>query len=354
MSQMTQGIKIGTCVWLRSEKTAERHVPLSESLTQKRYLDKFIWWLVTRYLMVILKSFFYITESGLRRNHIFYYRKPVWKKIHEFGLKSLKGKVLQPLTKEAAMAQLSRGESLGYSFLRFVPKAASVRPIVNMRHREMSKSGRPISINMKLQNLFEVMKFEKDRNVAPLGSAMLGVDDLYKVLKPFINKRRLHSDGNPLYFVRVDISGCYDSIVQQKLYSIMDNVLEEEEYLLRRFTVMTLQGGSVHRNFSKHVTESCDCQTFPEFIRKLISETKLRDTVVVDGVWYLTEDREKLLQLLSEHIFNNIVRVGDHYYHQTQGKGCVCVCVCVCLCVCCVVLCCVVLCCVVLCRLYQD
>ena len=39
----------------------------------------------------------------------------------------------------------------------------------------------------------------------------------------------------------------------------------------------------------------------------------------MDQVWYLTEDRDKLINLLKEHVFNNIVRIGNNYYQQIRG-----------------------------------
>ena len=36
-------------------------------------------------------------------------------------------------------------------------------------------------------------------------------------------------------------------------------------------------------------------------------------------MWYLTEDKDKLIDLLKEHIFNNIVRIGNKYYQQIRG-----------------------------------
>lgn len=37
-------------------------------------------------------------------------------------------------------------------------------------------------------------------------------------------------------------------------------------------------------------------------------------------MWYATEDRDKLVNILGEHIFNNIVRIGNNYYQQERGK----------------------------------
>ena len=66
---------------------------------------------------------------------------------------------------------LLRGKALGVSNLRFLPKAASLRPIVNLGSRVSldpapSANGRgfqtePKSVNNQLFDLFKVLKFEK-------------------------------------------------------------------------------------------------------------------------------------------------------------------------------------------------
>lgn len=70
----------------------------------------------------------------------------------------------------------------------------------------------------------------------------------------------------------------------------------------------------------KHVSTADDCRSFPDFFRSLVTAWKLKQVIAVDHVWYITEDRDKLIDLLKEHIFNNIVRIGNNYYQQIRGK----------------------------------
>ena len=136
--------------------------------------------------------------------------------------------------------------------LRFLPKNSTVRPITNMKHcqtnKEPSNFQKPQSINKKLENLFEILKFEKGRNPHnSLRTTLFGGDDLYQVLKPFAERVRKSSDGRQLFFVHVDVNHCYESIPHKKLLDIMEKVLDEEEYLIRRFSLLKMSGGKVHR-----------------------------------------------------------------------------------------------------------
>ena len=251
LAQMMKGIKISNCEWLKMKGGKSKHVPLSDSLKQQQLLAQFIWWFVTQYLTPLLKSFFYITESGTHRQRIFYYRKPVWAKIQQFGINTFCGEFFKPLKTREAEKLLANKSSLGFSPLRFIPKTSTVRPITNMRHcptnRQPINAQKQQSINRKLQNLFEVLKFEKEQNPKSLGATLFGSDDLYQVLRPFAERARTCLEGKPLFFVHVDVRHCYESIPHQKLFDIMKEVLQEEEYLIRRFALLRMSSGKVHR-----------------------------------------------------------------------------------------------------------
>ncbi|KAK3740124.1 hypothetical protein QZH41_001271 [Actinostola sp. cb2023] len=253
LGQTVDRMKIACCDWVKLSGNEKQSTPLSESEKQKEVLYKWIWWLVRCYIMVILKSFFYITEGASQSKEIFFYRKPVWKIIQEFGIKTVKNTLLRPISKEDAASLLDSNASLGYSFMRFIPKASKVRPIINMRMRPEAKKGKKfqLSINSKLRNVFEIIKFENARKTLRVNSTVFGVDDVYKALKSFITKRETCNDSRPLCLVHVDINRCFDSILLDKLYRIMKAVFKEEEYIVRRFVVIKSSNDKVKKVFEK-------------------------------------------------------------------------------------------------------
>lgn len=125
LGQMMSGIKVSSCEWLKLKGGSGKHVPPTDTLKQQKLLAQFIWWFVTRYLVTVLKSFFYITESGIHRQRMFYYRKPVWAKIQQFGVDTFCGKFFKSLKTKDAEKLLSSKSSLGFSPLRFVPKTTA-------------------------------------------------------------------------------------------------------------------------------------------------------------------------------------------------------------------------------------
>lgn len=182
-----------------------------------------------------------------------------------------------------------KARKLGFSYVRLLPKDTGVRPIVNLRRRAIQMGvGRFVlsvlksanasllqprgamelgrSINSLLENLFQVLNFEKvryspdirrwreltrrrqNRDSALLGASVLGPNEIYDKIKSF--KLKLLGGGKTmyafralatralgfrqflflrpkLYFVKVDVRACFDTIKQDKLLEIVDAILRE-------------------------------------------------------------------------------------------------------------------------------
>jgi telomerase reverse transcriptase len=95
-------------------------------------LAEFIYWLFDSFIIPLLRAHFYITESGVDRNRIFYFRHDVWKRLSEPALESLKLNMFQALPREEAERR-----TLGFSTVRLLPKESGVRPIMNLGKRGM-------------------------------------------------------------------------------------------------------------------------------------------------------------------------------------------------------------------------
>lgn len=66
-------MKVTQCRWM-----AEIH----SNVARLRLLAKLVCWLLNSYVIVLIRSYFYVTDTAVYRNRVFYYRKGVWKKIH--------------------------------------------------------------------------------------------------------------------------------------------------------------------------------------------------------------------------------------------------------------------------------
>jgi telomerase reverse transcriptase len=107
----------------------------SDEMKRRQLLGEFIYWFFDTFLIPLLRAHFYITESNVDRNRIFYFRHDVWKKLSEPTLNELKTSMFQEIQGEKAKEVLS-DRNLGYTQLRLLPKEHGVRPIMNLRRRE--------------------------------------------------------------------------------------------------------------------------------------------------------------------------------------------------------------------------
>ena len=165
-----------------------------------------------------------------------------------------------------------------------------------------------LSINQQLQNLFHILTFERSRDPSKLGGSVFGMDDVYRKLRTFAS-RFAGQDRPPLYFVSVDVKDCFDSVKHAKLFGIIAAALEEDEYLVRRYTSIIAASGTIKRNFKRFVSGSGELVQFVDFAKELAAGV-LRGAVLTDQVVCHFEEKGKLLELLRQHIFSNIVKVG--------------------------------------------
>jgi telomerase reverse transcriptase len=140
------------------------------------------------------------------------------------------------------------GKSLGTSYLRLVPKLSGIRPIVNMGRKQ---EGGKASINKQLENAFHIIKLGKRQNPALFGSSVFGMDDIYKVFAPFAENHRQQHMDKPLFFVSLDISGCFDNLDHAKVMGVCQQLLCEDEYQIRRYTSVMMSNDELRIEFKR-------------------------------------------------------------------------------------------------------
>ena len=67
-------MRVTHCRWMKEIRSNSERLQL---------LAKVLSWLMTAFVMPLVKSYFYVTDSATYRNRMFYYRKSLWKKIHK-------------------------------------------------------------------------------------------------------------------------------------------------------------------------------------------------------------------------------------------------------------------------------
>ena len=68
-------------------------------------------------------------------------------------------------------------------------------------------------------------------------------------------RTQCNSDNSrPLYFARVDIKSCFDTIEQDKLLEIIYKVIKSDEYMLHRYCEINMDQGKVRKRFNVRAT----------------------------------------------------------------------------------------------------
>jgi telomerase reverse transcriptase len=71
------------------------------------------------------------------------------------------------------------------------------------------------------------------------------------------------------------------------------------------------------RKYQRKAASSGDFMQFQELVE--VYSKEIVNCVFVDSVVHPFEQKEKILELLNEHICNHVVKIGRNYYKQTSG-----------------------------------
>lgn len=158
-------VQISEIQWLQQLKSSGSKSSQSDMNKRNELFHEFLYFVFDSLLMPLLRSNFYITESNVDRNQVFYFRHEVWRHVAEPALTNIKTDMFEEV-KMADAASLLNSRRLGYSQIRLLPKLSKLRPIMNLRRRMIrTGSSRPLgpSINSVLAPVHTMLKFEAVR-----------------------------------------------------------------------------------------------------------------------------------------------------------------------------------------------
>lgn len=135
----------------------------SDLAKRKELFNEFIYYLFDSLLIPLMRSNFHVTESGIHKYRLFYFRHDVWRSLAEPALVSLKLTMFEEVKLEKAQ-KLLESRTLGFSQVRLLPKETGVRPIMNLKRRMIKKDWKNTlgpSINSVLAPVYNIFNYEK-------------------------------------------------------------------------------------------------------------------------------------------------------------------------------------------------
>lgn len=328
-----QGIKISSIGWLSSPKQGDdSKLSRSDFAKRQEIVAELVYYLFDSFIIPLIRSNFHVTESGVHRNQLFFFRHDVWKAMAEPSLTSLKNTMLQELSAKD-VKQLFAKRALGFSQVRLLPKEQGMRPIINLRRRVQKQvHGHTVlgrSINSILTPAFSILNYEKESRPGRLGSALFSVDDLFPRLQAFRSSLQQQGKaGARLYFAKVDVQSCFDTIPQSRLLQLVDALFSSEMYHTARYARTKLIGGNDGQTAGfpakpswKFLSKADAASRGFDFGREVESDTAQgrTRTVYVDSVVQKTQSRGQIIDLLKEHVETNLIKLGKRFYRQKEG-----------------------------------
>ncbi|KAM5328658.1 telomerase reverse transcriptase isoform 2-T2 [Glossophaga mutica] len=325
--ELTWKMKVQDCTWL-CRSPGGHCVPAAEHRLREAILTKFLCWLMGTYVVELLKSFFYVTETTFQKNQLFFFRKSVWSQLQSIGIRQHFDRVQ---LRELSAAEVKRHQearpALLMSRLRFLPKPSGLRPIVNMDYvvgaRAFRRDKKVQHLSSKVKTLFSVLNYERVQRPGLLGASLLGMDDIYRAWRAFVLRVRAQDPAPQLYFVKVDVMGAYDALPQSRLVEVIANVIRPQEhtYCLRQYAVVQrTTHGHIRKSFKRHVSTFTDLQPYmKQFVQQLQRTSSLRDAVVIEQSCSLNEASSNLFDFFLHLVHNHVIRIGGKFYVQCQG-----------------------------------
>ncbi|KAK5195903.1 Telomerase reverse transcriptase [Exophiala xenobiotica] len=325
LHKAVQGICVKSIPWLCPPGQNRQKMSNSDHSKRLELLHEFVYYIFDSLLIPLIRATFYVTESSAHRNRLFYFRHDVWRKLCEPSLALLKLNMYSAIKPSQARQKL-QSRTMSYSHVRLLPKDHGARPITNLRRRQLKLvSGRRMlgsSINAQLGSLFSVLNYERVRDPTPLGSAMLSVGDLHGRLTQF--KAHVPA-GSRLFFVKVDIKSCFDSIPQEHLLAMVKSLFSETSYRTTKHTEMKCldevgrdDKGLLRRNYIGSARAADDTAVFSNSYADSLAIRK-RKVVFADTGNQRVSTRASILKLLHEHVGDSFVKIGKKYMRQTNG-----------------------------------
>ncbi|XP_064164400.1 telomerase reverse transcriptase isoform X2 [Anguilla rostrata] len=314
LSELVWKMRVKDCDWLKISKTGR--IPASEHRYRERLLGRFLEWLLEGYVVGLVRAVFYVTESGSQKNILRFYRAKVWDRLQQLGFSKLLSKgQWEPLTAKQGTALQ---KSTVVSRLRCIPKQDGLRPIV----RVVRKDAQARKFQASVKDLHDVLRVCVEERPSLLGATVFGVQDIHRVLGQFAAAQK--DNPCPLYFVKMDVSGAYDSLPHDKLLEVVSEVLSpvlDEEFSMRSYAqVWANSSQTLRKVFRRQARKLENTQlSMKDFVMDLQRERKVHDAILVEQYFSSEIHGRDVLKFFKQMLSNYIIQFGKKMFRQCRG-----------------------------------
>lgn len=309
-------IKVNDCDWMKISKTGR--IPPSELTYRTQILGQFLAWLLDGYVVGLVRACFYVTESMGQKNALRFYRQEVWAKLQDLAFK---GHFSKGQMEELTAAQVaSLPKSTVISRLRFIPKTDGMRPIT----RVIGADVKTRLYRGRVRDLLDMLRACVRSTPSMLGSTVWGMTDIHNVLTSLALQQK--EKPQPLYFVKVDVSGAYESLPHDKLIEVITQALtpfQDELFTIRRYAKIWSDS---HEGLKKAFLRQADLlegnmssSNMKGFVSSLQKRGKIHHAILVEQHFCSDLCGRETLQFFTQMLTGSIVQFGKNTYRQCRG-----------------------------------
>ncbi|XP_078123814.1 telomerase reverse transcriptase isoform X1 [Sander vitreus] len=316
LAELMWKIKVNDCDWLKISKTGR--FPPSELSYRTQILGQFLAWLLDGYVVGLVRACFYVTESVGQKNVVRFYRQEVWAKLQDIAFRGHLSKGQMEELTPAQVASLPKATVI--SRLRFIPKTDSMRPIT----RIIGADPKTRLYRGRVRDLLDMLRACVRSTPSLLGSTVWGMTDIHKVLRSFAPAQK--DKLQPLYFVKVDVSGAYESLPHDRLIEVISQALSpvhEELFTIRRYAKIW---ADTHEGLKKSFLRQADLlednmgsTNMKGFVTSLQKRGKVHHAILVEQHFCSDLHGREALQFFTQMLTGSVVQFGKKTYRQCRG-----------------------------------
>uniref|UniRef100_A0A3Q1FNP9 Telomerase reverse transcriptase n=1 Tax=Acanthochromis polyacanthus TaxID=80966 RepID=A0A3Q1FNP9_9TELE len=316
LAELMWKIKVNDCEWLKIKKTDR--VPPSEFAYRTQILGQFLGWLLEGYAMGLVRACFFVTESVAQKNAIRFYRREVWAKLQNLAFRVHLSKGQMEELTPAEVASLPKGTVI--SRLRFIPKTDGMRPIT----RVIGEDPKTRLYRGRVRDLQDMLRVCVNSTPSLLGSTVWGMSDIHRVLCSLAPAQK--EKPQPLYFVKVDVSGAYESLPHDKLIEVIGQALspvQDELVTIRRYAKIWADSHEgLKRTFVRQadfLEDNIESTNMKGFLVSLQRRGKVHHAILVEQLFCSDIQGNEALQFFTQMLTGSVVKYGKKTYRQCRG-----------------------------------
>lgn len=146
---------------------------------------------------------------------------------------------------------------------------------------------------------------------------MIGFSQMQRRLLQFKRQHFIDKPNVPFYMASFDISNCFDSIPHDKLKSMLEKLLADKYFTVKRIDTISLDSiNDRPKRIISRAAQPLNESSNSQFL------SRHSQAVVVDRIVGKVFDGHHIFESLSENIFNNMINVSSRLYFRTYFVDC--------------------------------